>query len=230
MTPMTTADAVGRHLDDCWNRIGVRGDRSCPQLPQHIHCRNCPVYGNAAAGMLDGELPAQYREQWTRHFAQPNSTVSVETRSALIFRVGPEWLALPTAVVAEIAEQRPIHSLPHRSGSHVLGLTNVRGELLICLSLDGFLGLDAAVPHRHGIRHRVYPRLLVVHGDGGRLVFPVDEVHGTLRFPPSELRPLPATVAKAGTKYTSAILPWTEHMVGCLDDQLLLYALNRSLA
>ncbi len=36
-------------IDDCWNRIGVRGDGSCPELKRHIHCRNCPVYSAAAA-------------------------------------------------------------------------------------------------------------------------------------------------------------------------------------
>ena len=40
-------DRTGRgpdDLDDCWNRIGVRGDRSCPELARVIHCHNCPVF------------------------------------------------------------------------------------------------------------------------------------------------------------------------------------------
>lgn len=36
-------------IDDCWNRIGVRGDGSCPRLAGYIHCRNCPVHDAAAA-------------------------------------------------------------------------------------------------------------------------------------------------------------------------------------
>jgi chemotaxis-related protein WspD len=32
-----------KSLDDCWNRIGVRGDGSCRELEQHIHCHNCSV-------------------------------------------------------------------------------------------------------------------------------------------------------------------------------------------
>ena len=35
-------------IDDCWNRIGVHGDKSCPLLSEHIHCRNCAVYSAAA--------------------------------------------------------------------------------------------------------------------------------------------------------------------------------------
>ncbi|WP_445633698.1 hypothetical protein [Nostoc sp. DSM 114161] len=31
-------------IESCWNVIGIEGDRSCPQLSIHAHCRNCPVY------------------------------------------------------------------------------------------------------------------------------------------------------------------------------------------
>src|SRR5258706_152676 len=32
-------------IDACWNRIGVRGDGSCPELARHVHCRHCPAFG-----------------------------------------------------------------------------------------------------------------------------------------------------------------------------------------
>src|SRR2546422_1979826 len=37
--------------------------------------------------------------------------------------------------IAEVAERRVIHSLPHRRTGIVLGVVNVRGELLVCVSL-----------------------------------------------------------------------------------------------
>ena len=40
-------------IDDCWNRIGIHGDKSCPLLIDHIHCRNCAVYSAAATRLLD---------------------------------------------------------------------------------------------------------------------------------------------------------------------------------
>ncbi len=76
----------------------------------------------------------------------------------------------------------------------------------------------------------VQPRLLVLAQEGQRLVFPVDEVHGTHRFHPQQLAAVPATVAKATATYTKAILPWQKKSVGLLDEQLLFYTLNRSLA
>jgi hypothetical protein len=36
-------------LNDCWNKIGVWGNRECGELKHAIHCRNCIVYSSAAA-------------------------------------------------------------------------------------------------------------------------------------------------------------------------------------
>ena len=47
--PNSASDGTAASINDCWNRIGVRGDASCPELEQHVHCRNCPVYSAAAA-------------------------------------------------------------------------------------------------------------------------------------------------------------------------------------
>ena len=37
---------------DCWNRIGVRGDASCPELADCAHCRHCATYSASAARLL----------------------------------------------------------------------------------------------------------------------------------------------------------------------------------
>ena len=47
-------------ITDCWNKIGVRGDSSCRELEEHVHCRNCPVHAAAAVALLDREMPGQY--------------------------------------------------------------------------------------------------------------------------------------------------------------------------
>lgn len=213
-------------INDCWNKIGVRGDGSCPELKRYVHCRNCPVHASAAALLLDGLLPPGYQSEWTRHIAEPKQGEQAGTHSIVIFRIGVEWLALPTAVLAEVAEQGRVHSLPHRLHGVVQGLTNVRGELLVCVSLSGVLGLDLAQQSSR----TAYKRLMVIRHEGDRLVFPVDEVFGIHHYHPDELREAPATVAKAAAAYIKAMLPWQDKAVGCLDEQLLFYKLNRSLA
>jgi chemotaxis-related protein WspD len=212
----------------CWNEIGVQGNASCPKLQEHVHCRNCPVYANAAVQLLDRPLLPQYRREWTEHFARPKRLAAPAKTSALLFRINAEWFALPTQAFQEVAEHRLVHSLPHRRQGIVLGLVNIRGELLICVSL-GHLLEPERLPRGERPRH-TYDRLLVTNWDGNRLVFPVDEVRGVHRFQMPELKEPPATVAKSNLSYTQGLLYWQGRAVGFLDANRLFSALNRSLA
>jgi len=220
-------DPVALESPACWNEIGVQGDASCSKLPEAVHCRNCPVYSKAGVQLLDRPLLPEYRRAWTEHFAQEKALATPAKTSALLFRIGAEWLALPTQVFQEAAERRLVHSLPHRRQSLVLGLVNVRGELLICVSLGHLLGLDT--PRIRGETRLTYDRLLVTNWDGHRFVFPADEVRGIHRFQMSDLTEPPATLAKSRLSYTQGILRWQGRAVGLLEADLLLSALNRSL-
>ena len=51
---MDTPPAI---VNACWTTIGVRGDGSCPELKQYVHCRNCPVYSAGAMQVLESEAP-----------------------------------------------------------------------------------------------------------------------------------------------------------------------------
>jgi len=215
-------------VDDCWNRIGVQGDGSCPQLVGHIHCRNCPVFAAAAAELLDRELPDDYQATWTAHYAADPPPPASTLHSVVIFRLGVEWLALPTIVLEEVVAVRSIHSLPHRRDGVVLGLGNVRGELIVCVSLRKVVG--AASASDSGPSRQSRERMVVLRRGASRYLASVDELHGTHRLSPAELVPPPTTVAKASHTYTTMMLPWAGRAVGCLDDQLLFHTLDRSLA
>jgi chemotaxis-related protein WspD len=217
-------------LQDCWNHIGVSGDGSCAKLASVVHCRNCPVYSSAAADLLDREIDSDYLAQSAQQIRTSRGLTTPDTDSVVVFRIGAEWLALPAGVFEEVCGLRPIHSLPHRRNGAVLGITSVRGALLVCVSLHVLLGIDATPATISTQRRLVHERLLVINQASERLVFPVDEVHGIHRFHPSQLGETPATVARATATFTRAILPWQDKAVGVLDGQLLFYALNKSLA
>jgi len=228
--PVATAASApaARKAPDCWNKIGVHGDNSCTELSKHSHCRNCPVYSAAGAELLNRELPAQYRQDWTEHFSREKTRAVPGKLSAVIFRIGLEWLALPTRAFQEVAEYRAIHTLPHRRNGLVLGLINFRGELLVCVSLSRLLGLE-----RESIREKpckVYDRLVIAEWHGTLLTFPVHEVHGVHRYNPEDVQESPATVAMACTTFTRGILNWKDKKVGCLDEESLFSTLNRSLS
>ena len=218
-------------MNDCWNSIGVRGDASCPALQQYVHCRNCPVYAEAALELLHGDLPAGYSADWTAHYAASKKNGDEQTRPFVMCRIGAEWLGLPAHVVHEIAGLRPIHSLPHRRGGAVLGLVNIRGELVACVALGRVLNILASGAPADGAAPRAaHQRLLVLRLDQTRTVCPVDEVDGIHRFLSSELKEIPATVAKSTTLHSSAVAAWRDRSVGLIDDQLLFRSLRRSLA
>ena len=218
-----------RVIDDCWNRIGVRGDGSCPELEHHVHCHNCPVHASAARALLDQEPPPGAAVAWTAHFSEITRTEAGGAVSLFVFRIGAEWLALPTSVVTEVAPLRMIHSLPHRRGGTVLGVVNVHGELLVCVALASALGLDLTRNARRDTTVAAHERLLMIRRGDLRAACPVDEVSGVHRVPPGELADSPGAVAGAHACATK-VWQWKDRCVGLLDDELVAGALTRSLA
>jgi len=71
--------------------------------------------------------------------------------------------------------------------------------------------------------------MICKRGDA-RLVFQVSEVYGLHRYHPRELKNAPATLARSAEGiYTFGVVRWKDKIVGCLDDELLFYTLNKSL-
>jgi chemotaxis-related protein WspD len=198
------------------------------------------VYSAAGLQLLDRPFPADYRRERAEHYAGAKRVTQPARLSVVIFRLANEWLALPTTAFQEVAEHRRMHSLPHRRQGLVLGLVNVRGELLICASVARLLGLDSEVRGPRSevsgptsnprLPTSVFGRLLVTSWNGLRLALPVDEVHGIQRLPKDELKTPPATLSKATLSYTLGIFGWRDRTVGLLEADSFFSTLNRSLA
>ncbi|MDD2060387.1 chemotaxis protein CheW [Pseudomonas sp. GD03860] len=204
-------------IDDCWNRIGVQGDKSCPLLVEHIHCRNCAVYAAAATRLLDRYALTQTVHEHVQ--AQEEGS----GRSMLLFRLGEEWLALATRCLVEVAPLQPVHSLPHQRARMLQGVANVRGALVPCLSLAELLGVEAL--GNGATSARVMPRMLIIAAAGGSVVVRVDEVDGIHGLDPAQL------VREQGdARFTAAVLQWRGRSVRVLDEEQVLSAVNRSLS
>ncbi|QEN85477.1 purine-binding chemotaxis protein CheW [Labrys sp. KNU-23] len=217
-----SAAASPFEIDNCWQRIGVRGDKSCPELRRHAHCHNCEVFSRAASRLLDRDIPAGGMTSALPPAGAGVIARSSNTQSVLVFRLGSEWFALPTLVLDEVTGLRPIHSLPHRRNPALLGLVNVRGELVICVSIAQILiGAE---------QHSPQGRLIVAHHAGSRLAFPVDEVQYTHLYGETDLKPVPATVAHSSSGFTRGLLSWRDRNVGRLDEHALFEVLGRGLA
>ena len=216
------------HIDDCWNRIGVRGDRSCERLAEVLHCRNCPVHADAAQRIMQRSAPADHCNGWAELYAAPAPAVRGDAVSHIVFRIGREWLALPTACSTGIAQLAPVHHLPHRSNAVLTGVVNVDGKLVAQLSMAALLTIDehevAVISGRH-----VYARLLVLQLDALVIAVPVDEVHGMVRAHADDLQALPATVNRSVARFLRGVLTLGALQVGVLDDGLLAYSVARVL-
>jgi chemotaxis-related protein WspD len=212
---------------DCWNQIGVSGDGTCPELEKVIHCRNCPVYAAGGRSLLEREPPADYLREWTQALTEEkDEDKTADTLSVLIFRLGREWLALPTHVCQEVAEMRPIHTLPHRSGLVLLGLVNIRGVIRLCVSLSELLGLEPADDSSRTANNNQQCLVVIARGSDHWVIL-VNELYGIQRLPLSAVRNAPVTVAKATPRLTKGVIDWQDKGVGYLDDELLFLALRK---
>lgn len=242
MSESTRSLSLQPPMPECWRVIGVSGDRSCPELEQFIHCRNCPVLAEAARGFFDRPAPAGYLDAWRAILEEPEEPLAADATSLLVFRLAKEWLALPATLLVEVTPIRPIHKVPHRGGTALAGLVNIRGELRLCLSLHAVLGLagepqaaarEAGEPAASpGAEADAVPRLLVVERPGQhaaeRWVVGVDEVAGVQRVPRATLRPVPATVSQATARCSTALFAWRDRDVAVLDEERLFEALRQA--
>ena len=239
-----SAAAPALAIHDCWNRIGVAGDQSCARLAEVVHCRNCDVYASAAQRNLQRAVGADYQRDWANHFRNSDAdggaaAAALADTSALVFRIGREWLALPTKIFASVAPQAAPHVLPHRGGRGLLGVVNVGGKLYPCMSLADLLGIDDSEAQHHHGRH-TFARLLVMQWEEQAFALPVADLYGIVRYAGSAMKAPAATINKGLSRFLSGVVthqpaqvgkaaPQADMQIGCLDAALIGYQLARNL-
>jgi chemotaxis-related protein WspD len=210
--------------ENCWTRIGVWGDGTCPELPRVSHCRNCNVYAASGRRLLDRPAPPDYIESWTSILAEEKTAAQAITVPYLVFRVGQAWLSFPATSLREITEPGVVRSVPHRPREVLLGLANVRGELYPCVSLHKLFGEETA---SHPPRTA---RFLVARWAGGDWVFPVDQIEGMHDVAEQDIEPLPVTLTNVDVVYTQGLFHYGTKTVAIIDENLLFGALLRRIA
>lgn len=219
------SDAVSLPLVDCWNGIGVKGDRTCPKLKDVIHCHNCEVFADAARAFLDRPVPAGYSREVTASFANAAVSKRQEAVSALVFEVGTQLLAIDTKAVVEVTSTRRVHRVGHRSGRIFSGIVNIHGQLELCCSLSGLLQIDTLT----GDTSKPSARMLLVEHAGLRWSFEVGAVLGVQRFESEQVSAVPATSQQDGVAFMQHVLSFGERRAGQLDLEKTFRALESSL-
>lgn len=221
-----------RVIDDCWNKIGVWAkikQRSCPRLEEVIHCANCEIFSQAGKSLLESEAPEGYLDEWSRLLAVSKTSKNYDSSSVILFRLGDEWLGIETSLLDEVVSMRPVHSVPHRKGAVLKGLTNIRGELQLCVSIGRLMNITRGEISGTNVVKGIYERMVVMSFNGVRFVFPVSEVRGVCRFNEHDVQEAPATAMNCSVHYLRGMLDVEGRHVGIIDHKLLFPALERAI-
>jgi chemotaxis-related protein WspD len=176
----------------------------------------------------DGAVDDTYLLEWAEHFRAPLASSEVADASAVAFRIGAEWLALPTPMLLRVAPHVLPHRVPHRSARGLRGIVNVGGQLYPSIALADLLGIDADGGSARAGRH-TFARLLLVRWEERAFALPVADLHGIVRYAGSRVQPPAATINKGVQRYLSGVLAEGELRIGLLDVALLGPQLARAL-
>ncbi len=154
--------------------------------------------------------------QWTQLLGQVEASRASQQRlSVMTFHLGDQLLAMPTVSLQEVVEPGPLHRVPHRVGSVLRGLVNIRGRLELCVCLSHILGSG---PSTSG---QLAPtcKLLLVGGEGRRFAFAVDLVLGIVKVDSDSL------LENHQGRHVLRSFHWEDRLVGLLDVETLHEAL-----
>jgi twitching motility protein PilI len=153
----------------------------------------------AALAGLSGDL--------TSEPVEPLRTPDVAAATAhVLFRLGSRAMAIPLAAVSEIARPPRATRLPHVP-AWVLGIANLRGDIVSILDLEGFLSGKAG-------RNTHEQRMLALHaaGDDVRTAVLVDSVDGIQAFED-------ARIARVTRGFDAEVAPYARGLYQ-LEDEL----------
>lgn len=110
---------------------------------------------------------------------EDESKLAEEIKQFVAFRLGEEDYAVDILEVQEIIRFEEVTWLP-RKPSYVLGIINLRGEILPIISMRTKFGLKSSAPDRHS-------RILILKITDRLIGFLVDTVHEVLDLLPNEI-------------------------------------------
>ena len=175
--------------------------------------------------LLDRPLPDGALEDAARLLAVPEAALCRNTASLFVFRLGGEWFGLPCNIIEEVTDYRKAHSLPHRRSALVEGVVNIRGRLVVCVSLAQLLGVAGSASAAISL-----PRLVVLRREERRLALAVAHAHGVETYDPAAVIPPPATLEMAARTFTTGMIVLRGLTVACLDADLLFAGLTEEIS
>ena len=121
------------------------------------------------------------------------------------FTLANELLAVPVEDVQEVMQQQPLTPVP-LAPSHILGLLNLRGQVMPAIDLRQRLGFPPRDKDSEA-------RLLVLKSDGHVFSVVVDDIGDVLELPTNRWSAPPDTLALQHRRFVRAICPIDRQVV-----------------
>lgn len=209
----------------CWQAIGVWrvGGAACERLAKFEHCANCPVYHEAGQSLLDRELSDEDLAEATARVRQPVAPRDPDRLHALAFRLGDAIYALPLSSCDGVSPSSTARRVPHRNPDILLGVVNVFGRVIPCVSLDGLLARRREATSA--------PRVMIVLRSRERQVaLPVDAVIDQMQYHRSDVTGVAASAEKGPPGIVEGMVSWRDATTMLLDTGRLWAVLEAQLA
>jgi purine-binding chemotaxis protein CheW len=133
----------------------------------------------------------------------------LEKRQLIIFSLGTEWYGLDINQVKEIADLPDIFRIPCAPG-HIIGVINLRGEIISVIDLRRVLGL-LEEPSKKDVR------IMIAEYNRLKIGFAVDTVADVAEVPVNLIEP-PLTIAeRMKAEYLKGEAEWDNRLFGILD-------------
>jgi chemotaxis-related protein WspD len=213
---------TGKDIEKCWMKIGVFGSGECELLQEYSHCRHCSEYSLKSRAIFDRKIPEEFKEEWTKYFNQARKKNVDETVSLVVFKVGNEWFALKTDFFREAVAFNAIHRIPSRTNDYFIGITNIHGELVMCISMTGLLGMDHP-------ENSQYKSLIVMNYENTTLALPVSEYLGVVNAAIKDFENAPISIKKNNASLTSKVFKINEKQVGMIDAEKFIELVQKKL-
>ena len=145
----------------------------------------------------------------------PDSEDSGEKISILSFQLYEELYGVELGYLTETRQSASVRMVP-RAASHLVGIINLRGELLPVVDLCPILGLPQQ-PLR-----KIVPALLVLSFKGNKLALVADRAKDILTFHKKDIKPPPLSLDPERALFVRGVLLVENRPLTLLDVEKLL--------
>lgn len=142
------------------------------------------------------------------------TNVPIGSVEHLAFEVGTQNYAIDIGAVREIRGWAEPSGMPDTE-PHVMGVINLRGEVLPLLDLAGKLGLETPEINERSV-------IIVVEAQNGTLGLLVDSVSNIIAPSQEDMKPPPEVASNGEKSYVSALTLVEEKLTRILDLSVLL--------